>query len=79
VSDNGIGIPPEEIDDVFLYRVRGSEADRVPGSGLGLAIVGEAVDQLGAEITVVSDPEVGSTFTLLFTPFGKETAADRSA
>jgi signal transduction histidine kinase len=79
VSDNGIGIPPDEIDDVFLYRVRGREADRVPGSGLGLAIVSEAVDQLGAEITVVSDPEVGSTFTLLFTPLGNETEADRSA
>jgi signal transduction histidine kinase len=79
VSDNGIGIPPDEIDDVFLYRVRGREADRAPGSGLGLAIVSEAVDQLGAEITVVSDPEVGSTFTLLFTPLGNETEADRSA
>jgi signal transduction histidine kinase len=78
VSDNGIGIPPDEIDDVFLYRVRGSEADRVPGSGLGLAIVGEAVDQLGAEVTVVSEPEVGSTFTLLFTPLGGEIEADRS-
>jgi signal transduction histidine kinase len=78
VSDNGICIPPEEIDDVFLYRVRGREADGVPGSGLGLAVVGDAVDQLGAEITVVSDPGVGSTFTLLFTPLGNKTAPDRS-
>jgi signal transduction histidine kinase len=78
VSDNGVGVPPEEIDDVFLYRVRGREADRVPGSGLGLAIVSEAVDQLGAEITVASDPEVGSAFTLLFTPRGNETEAVRS-
>ncbi|HUF75948.1 MAG TPA: HAMP domain-containing sensor histidine kinase, partial [Longimicrobiales bacterium] len=42
VSDNGIGIPEDELADIFGYRRRGSEANSVPGSGLGLAIVREA-------------------------------------
>jgi len=66
--DNGIGIALDDIEDIFLYRARGSEAHGVPGSGLGLAIVSEAVDQMGAEISVTSDPGRGTTFTLTFTP-----------
>ncbi len=66
--DNGIGIAPEDIEDIFLYRARGAEAQSLPGSGLGLAIVSEAVDQMGAEISVMSEPGRGTTFTLVFTP-----------
>jgi signal transduction histidine kinase len=67
-ADNGIGIAPDDLEDVFLYRARGADAQNLPGSGLGLAIVSEAVDQLGAQISVVSEPGVGTTFTLVFTP-----------
>jgi signal transduction histidine kinase len=66
--DNGIGIDPDDLEDIFLYRARGAEAHDVPGSGLGLAIVSEAVDQMGAQISVTSEPGVGSTFSLVFNP-----------
>lgn len=68
VEDNGVGIPDEELEDVFLYRVRGSDAGAVPGSGLGLAIVKESVDQLGASITVESVVGEGTTFTIVLDP-----------
>lgn len=68
VTDNGIGIPPEDIEDVFLYRMRGRDAGSVAGSGLGLAIVREAVDQLGGEISVESEVGVRTRFTVLFEP-----------
>lgn len=68
VGDNGLGIAPEELGDIFSYSMRGSGSDGVPGSGLGLAITREAVDQLGGEIEVESEPGVGSTFTLRIPP-----------
>ena len=68
VTDNGIGIPEAELGDIFRYRRRGSEADAVPGSGLGLAIVREAVEQMGGEISVESQPGVGTCFITTFPP-----------
>lgn len=70
VRDNGIGIPAEELDDVFTFRVRGSEGEDRPGSGLGLAIVREAAEQIGGEISVESELGVGTTFTVAFAPVG---------
>jgi signal transduction histidine kinase len=68
VADNGIGIPGDELADVFRYRRRGSEANVVPGSGLGLAIVREAVEQMDGEISVESEPGVGTCFLTTFRP-----------
>lgn len=71
VADNGIGIRREELADVFRYRRRGSEANVVPGSGLGLAIVQEAVEQMGGEISLESEPGVGTSFIVTFPPFAE--------
>ena len=64
VRDNGIGIPPAEIDRVFEPYYRASNtAGTVSGSGIGLAGTRHIVEQHGGEITVVS--EVGdTTFTV---------------
>lgn len=67
-TDNGIGIPADDIEDIFLYRARGSETEDVAGSGLGLAIVREAVDQIGGEISIESEVGSGTVFTLVFKP-----------
>ncbi len=64
VTDNGVGIPPGEIGDIFAYRARGSHTNGVSGSGLGLAITAEAVAQMGGEISVESRVGVGTTFTV---------------
>lgn len=66
VSDNGVGIPAEDLDDIFLPRSRGGGTDDVPGSGLGLAIVREAVEQVSGRIDIESEVGVGTTFTVAF-------------
>lgn len=61
VSDNGIGIPPEEQEKIFdrFYQV----ADVAKGgTGLGLAIVKSLVELHGGRIRVESEPGEGSTF-----------------
>ena len=57
VQDEGIGIPPEEIDGLF-QPFHGSFAR---GSGLGLAIVHRIVADYGGEIQVSSQPGAGTT------------------
>jgi signal transduction histidine kinase len=66
VSDQGIGIPADELPHVFesFHRVENKELSGITGTGLGLAIVKHLVDLHGGKITVRSEPEVGSTFTV---------------
>lgn len=61
VSDNGLGIPEEHRDHVFVRSFR-AHPHRADGMGLGLAMVREAVRQLGGSIHVDSEPGLGSTF-----------------
>ncbi len=65
VSDQGIGIPADEIPDLFGSFHRASNVGDIPGTGLGLAIVKNAVELHGGQITVVSQPGQGSCFTVL--------------
>ncbi|MDP8938892.1 MAG: cell wall metabolism sensor histidine kinase WalK [Actinomycetota bacterium] len=68
VSDQGCGIPEEEQPHIFdrFYRAQGSS--RADGTGLGLALASEITDHLGGEILVESEPEAGSTFSVIL-PF----------
>ncbi len=65
VKDTGYGIPEEELPFIFdrFRRVKGHQQKAV-GTGLGLAIVKSLVEAHGGEITVTSEVDVGSTFTL---------------
>ncbi len=67
VSDQGIGIPREDLDRVFekFYRVDNSDNYEIPGTGLGLPIVKHIIDSHAGEISVNSELGKGSTFTLL--------------
>ena len=52
VSDNGPGIPPEELENIFLPFFRGHQGKRfVEGMGLGLSIAREFVRAHGGDIT----------------------------
>ncbi|USN87609.1 MAG: PAS domain S-box protein [Candidatus Nomurabacteria bacterium] len=66
VTDNGIGIPSNEIDNLFskFYRASNAQAQNTEGTGLGLYIVKLSVEKLGGKIEVASDTEVGTTFTV---------------
>ena len=72
VSDQGIGIPADQLTKVFerFYQVDGSSKRRFGGTGLGLAIVQETVAIHGGLVTVQSQVNVGSTFsfTIPFAP-----------
>ncbi|MBN2172783.1 MAG: HAMP domain-containing histidine kinase, partial [Bacteroidales bacterium] len=65
-ADKGIGIPENELTNIFerFYRVKGNSDFETRGSGLGLTLVKHAVDAHGWQITVKSKPQEGSTFSI---------------
>jgi PAS domain S-box-containing protein len=65
VSDNGVGIPPAELDRVFEPYYRGSNvAGTIGGTGVGLAGTRHIVEQHGGEIGVESVMGETTTFTV---------------
>lgn len=60
VSDNGPGIPPELLDEVFVPHF----TTRPHGSGLGLSIARELAEQHGGRLTVHSEPTRATVFEL---------------
>ena len=64
VTDQGIGIPTGEQEQVFdrFYQVDSGETRSFQGSGLGLYITRELVEAMGGTVTVESEPGLGSTF-----------------
>ncbi len=63
VSDQGIGIPAEELDKIFerFYRVENEVTRAVRGAGLGLAVCRGIVEAHGGRIWAESAPGLGST------------------
>jgi signal transduction histidine kinase len=62
VSDNGIGIPPNEIDRIFndFYRASNIKQKKYEGSGLGLTFVKQIIERHGGIIEVKSPSELGT-------------------
>jgi signal transduction histidine kinase len=79
VSDHGYGISADALPHIFekFYRVPSVEDTDVPGTGLGLALVREIVELHGGRVTVQSEPEVGSTFSVRLPLAPKETSPDK--
>jgi signal transduction histidine kinase len=78
VADTGMGIGQEDQERIFekFYRSKDRRVAEQKGSGLGLALAREVVRLHGGDITVQSELEQGSTFTLVL-PIGTE--GDRHA
>ena len=82
VPDQGIGIPPAELANIFDVYYQASQTDslRMMGTGIGLSLVKQFVERHAGEITVASEVNRGTTFTMRL-PFGKKhlLASDLSA
>lgn len=68
VKDTGIGMEESEISRIFerFYRIDKARSRNSGGTGLGLAIVKHLVEAHHGEISVQSEKEKGSTFTITF-------------
>jgi PAS domain S-box-containing protein len=64
VSDEGIGIPSQEISKIFESFYRSQNSEHIPGTGLGLAIVKRAVDIHDGNIKVNSVINQGTTIVV---------------
>ncbi len=63
VTDDGIGVPEHEIEEIFHPFYRGESVRRAGGLGLGLALVRNIINIMGGEIRVSSRPGEGTKVT----------------
>ncbi|MBW4577412.1 MAG: GAF domain-containing sensor histidine kinase [Aphanothece sp. CMT-3BRIN-NPC111] len=55
ISDNGYGIPPQDLEHIFERHYRGVQTKAgIPGTGLGLAIAKELVEKMQGEVEIIS-------------------------
>lgn len=64
VRDSGAGIGPEDIDHVFDRFFKADRAHNEPGTGLGLSIASEIARQIDVRLSVNSELDEGSMFTI---------------
>ncbi|MHB1050735.1 MAG: hybrid sensor histidine kinase/response regulator transcription factor [Bacteroidota bacterium] len=77
VTDTGIGIPSDQIGNIFdrFYQVDASHTREQEGTGIGLSLVKELVELHKGAITVQSEWQKGTTFTVQL-PIGRESYSE---
>jgi signal transduction histidine kinase len=71
VSDSGIGIPAEDLEQLFtrFFRAKNAVLEHFQGTGLGLSIVAQVLQRHHGEIEVESIEGTGTTFTVFIPLF----------
>jgi signal transduction histidine kinase len=64
VEDHGRGIAPDDVESIFDEFERGSLAEPDGGTGLGLSSVRHLVSLQGGQVSIESEPGVGTTVTV---------------
>lgn len=66
ITDNGVGIPKEDLENIFekFYRVKNDKSHEIKGSGLGLYLVKYFVELHGGTIVCESNIGIGTTFRI---------------
>jgi signal transduction histidine kinase len=77
VSDRGVGIPQDRIDQIFDPFI--SDFSRQSNVGLGLYVVANLVGAMNGRISVASEPDAGTTFKIILPLAVPETAFLTSA
>ena len=75
IQDSGIGIPPEDLQNLFTAFHRAQNVGQIKGTGLGLSIVKQCIDLHQGSIDVDSKVGAGTTFTVTLPVLNNETAS----
>jgi len=62
ITDQGMGIPPEQLENIFMPMMRASNVGKVPGFGLGLTIAKKIIDMHRGTMNVSSEPNQTKVF-----------------
>ena len=78
IWDTGIGIDPQDLEHLFkpFVQLDASLARKYEGTGLGLSLVLKLVDLFGGGVSVQSEPDQGSRFTVVLPLLNMEKAVD---
>ncbi len=70
VADTGIGMTAEEQARLFqeFVRIKNNKTQGINGTGLGLVIIKKLVDLYGGSVSIVSEPDQGTTVSLTLFP-----------
>lgn len=81
ITDEGIGIPREELPKIFekFYQVDPAQTGQIKGFGLGLYYAREFIRLHGGSIALESEPGKGTTVTILFPVVRAESTAGGAA
>lgn len=68
IQDTGIGIPKEDLSNIFaeFYRTENARKKINYGTGLGLSLIKQLLENYNGSIKVESEIDIGTTFTLIF-------------